>query len=306
MLSTAFTTTSVAMTTKALSQLTQAQRDRLAYLELRLRFVGEIGRQDLIQRFGIQTAAATRDLGTYRELAGNNLAYDRSSKIYTPTKEFRPIFTFSADRVLAWLAEGFGDGEPASSAPGVSCVTSRRLTLPDLDTLGVVTRAIYHRCPLQVEYHSLASGKTQREIVPFALIDTGLRWHVRAYDRKHEAFRDFVITRIRRPKLLEESKVAEHERPEQDVQWSRILEVELVPHPDQPHSDITEMDYGMSSGTLRLRLRGATAGYVLRKWSVDCSPDHRLHDPEYRLWLKDPLLLYGVETALLAPGYRTG
>lgn len=38
----------------------------------------------------------------------------------------------------------------------------------------------------------------------------------------------------------------------------------------------TEMDYGMSGGTLRLRQRGATAGYVLRKWNVDCSPDHRL------------------------------
>ena len=265
------------MTTAALSQLTQAQRDRLAYLELRLRFVGEIGRQDLIQRFGIQTAAATRDLATYRELAGNNLAYDRSSKIYTPTKEFRPIFTFSADRVLAWLAEGFGDGEPASSAPGISCVTSGRLTQPDLDTLGIVTRAIYHRCPLRVDYYSLGSGKTQREIVPFALIDTGLRWHVRGYDRKRGAFRDFVVTRIK-----------------------------LVPPPDQPHPDITAMDYAMQDGVLRLRLRGATAGYVLRKWSVDCSPDHRLRDPEYRLWLKDPLLLYGVETAVLAPGYRAG
>ena len=299
-------TTSLAMTIYALTQLTQAQRDRLAYLELRLRFVGEIGRHDLIERFGIQTAAATRDLATYRELAGNNLAYDRSSKIYTPTKEFRPIFTFSADRVLAWLAEGFGDGEPANSAPGISCVTSGRLIQPDMDTLGMVTRAIYHRCPLRVEYYSLSSGKTQREIVPFALIDTGLRWHVRGYDRKRGAFRDFVITRIKRPKLLTESSVAEHEQPEQDVQWSRILEVELVPHPDQPHPDITAMDYGMSDGAVRLRLRGATAGYVLRKWSVDCSPDHRLRDPEYRLWLKDPLLLYGVETALLAPGYRAG
>lgn len=302
----AFTMTSLSMNTVALSKLTQAQRDRLAYLELRLRFVGEIGRHDLIQRFGIQTAAATRDLTTYRMLAASNLAYDRNRKTYTQTNDFRPIFTFSADRVLAWLSEGFGDGEPAGSAPGICCVTSSRLAQPDLDMLGVVTRAIYQRCALRMEYHSLASGKTQREIVPFALIDTGLRWHVRGYDRRRKAFRDFVITRIKRPKLLADSPVGEHERPEQDVQWSRILEVELVPHPDQPHPDITVMDYGMRSGALRLRLRGATAGYLLRKWSIDCSPDHRLRGPEYRLWLKDPLLLYGVETAALAPGYLAG
>ena len=38
----------------------------------------------------------------------------------------------------------------------------------------------------------MTSGKTQRVIVPFALVDTGLRWHVRAYDRKRNGFRDFL------------------------------------------------------------------------------------------------------------------
>ncbi|MHB1605795.1 MAG: hypothetical protein ACYCTV_05305 [Leptospirales bacterium] len=37
----------------------------------------------------------------------------------------------------------------------------------------------------------------------------------------------------------------------------------------------------------------------------DCSPDHRLTDEQYRLWLNDPLALYGVENAKLAPGYQT-
>jgi len=46
------------------------------------------------------------------------------------------------------------------------------------------------------------------------------------------------------------------------------------------------------------------AGYTLRKWSVDCSPDHSQHGPEYRLWLKDHLALYGVKNAVLAPGYQ--
>ena len=54
-----------------------------------------------------------------------------------------------------------------------------------------------------------------------------------------------------------------------------------------------------------MKLRAATAGYILRKWSVDCSPDHSLRGHEFRLWLKDPLALYGVKNALLAPGYRS-
>jgi hypothetical protein len=65
------------------------------------------------------------------------------------------------------------------------------------------------------------------------------------------------------------------------------------------------MDYSMQDGVLRMKLRAATAGYILRKWSVDCSPDHSLRGPEFRLWLKDALALYGVKNAVLAPGYRS-
>jgi hypothetical protein len=63
------------------------------------------------------------------------------------------------------------------------------------------------------------------------------------------------------------------------------------------------MDYGMQGGVLRMKLRAATAGYILRKWSVDCTPDHSLRGHEYRLWLKDHLAIYGVRNAVLAPGY---
>ena len=55
---------------------------------------------------------------------------------------------------------------------------------------------------------------------------------------------------------------------------------------------------------MKMKLRAAMAGYILRKWSVDRSPDHSLHGHEFRLWLKDPLALYGVKNAVLAPGYR--
>jgi predicted DNA-binding transcriptional regulator YafY len=187
----------------------------------------------------------------------------------------------------------------------VVCEIPSRLTQPDLDTLACVTRAIHQQCPLKVEYHSISSGRTDREIVPFALIDNGLRWHVRAFDRKSQDFRDFVITRIKHSVVMKGAEVQPHERSDQDIQWTRVVELELVPHPDQPRPEITEMDYSMDRGVLRMKLRAATAGYILRKWSVDCSPDHSLRGHEYRLWLKDHFALYGVKNAVLAPGYRS-
>lgn len=293
------------MTPAKLEDLTQTQRDRLAFIEMMVRFLGEIRRQDLVSRFGIQSAAATRDLALYKELAPGNIDYDTKAKRYVPSTELSPLFEFAPERIISWLTQGFGDGEPAQLQAWITSETPSRLALPDLSILSCVTQAIHQKTPISIEYHSLSSGHTEREIVPFALIDNGLRWHVRAFDRKTEEFRDFVITRIRRPSLLD-SEVRPHEQNDQDIQWTRIVEVELVPHPAQPSPDVTEMDYGMTGGRLKMKLRAATAGYILRRWSVDCSPDHSLEGPEYRLWLKDHLAIYGVKSAILAPGYESG
>ncbi|NLZ12406.1 MAG: WYL domain-containing protein [Alcaligenaceae bacterium] len=291
------------MTTPCLIALGHAQRDRLAYIELRLWFFGSVRRRDLAARYGVQTAAGTRDLKLYQNIAPANMQYDRRAKIYTVTDAFTPAFDFSSARVLTWLSEGFGDNAPVGAGSGLSCSLPQRLTQPNLNTLAQVTRAISQRCPLKITYHSIQNGRSEREIVPFALLDTGLRWHVRAYDRKTAEFRDFVITRIETTQPIPESPLQEHEHPEHDIQWTRVVELELVSHPDQPRPEITCMDYGMVNGILRLQLRAATAGYTLRKWCVDCSPDHSLRGGEYRLWLKDHLTLYGVKNAVLAPGY---
>ncbi|MFS2023191.1 WYL domain-containing protein [Massilia sp. CT11-137] len=293
------------MSTEVLAQLTQPQRDRLSFVELRVRFIGEIRRQDLVARFGIQSSAASRDLALYKKIASDNIDYDSKGKFYVQGARFQPVFDFPAERVLSWLTQGFGDGEPMPLKAWVLSESPSRLIHPDLDVVASVTRAIHQKCPLAIEYISMSSGCTEREIVPFALIDNGLRWHVRAFDRKSQEFRDFVIIRIKRAAVLKGQPVTLHEMSDQDIQWTRIVELELVPHPDQCRPEITEMDYGMRDGVLRMKLRAATAGYILRKWSVDCSPDHSLRGHEYRLWLKDPLAIYGVRNAVLAPGYRS-
>ena len=293
------------MSNEQLAKLTQSQRDRLAFVELRVHFIGEIRRQDLVMMFGIQTAAASRDLALYKEQAPGNIDYDSKCKSYVLGPDFQPVFDFPPGRMLSWLTQGFGDGEPMRLKAWVASESPSRLTHPDLNVLASITRAIHQKCPLGIKYHSISSGCTEREIVPFALIDNGLRWHVRAFDRKTQEFRDFVITRIQHPVVLKGQSLAAHEMSDQDIQWTRIVELELVPHPDQPRPEITEMDYSMQGGVLRMKLRAATAGYILRKWSVDCSPDHSLRGYEYRLWLKNHLAIYGVRNAVLAPGYRS-
>lgn len=61
------------MDKRHLDDLNQAQRERLAFIEFRLRFLGDVRRPDLYDRFDIAPAVATRDLGLYREIAPDNI-----------------------------------------------------------------------------------------------------------------------------------------------------------------------------------------------------------------------------------------
>ena len=265
--------------------------------------MGEVGRPHLANRFGIAPAAATRDLALYREVAPKNIEFDGSNKIYRIGKAFAPLFDHAPQRVLSALSLGFGDGVNGESLPMLPCESPAVLSSPRMDVLAPICRAIQARRPVAIRYHSMSNGESDRVIVPFALVDTGLRWHVRAFDRKSSEFRDFVVTRIEAPTLVdEEPKVSE--RPDNDIQWTRIVELDLVPHPRLARPEIIRMDYGMVDGPIRMRVRAAVAGYMLLRWSVDASPDHSLKEEQYRLWLSDPLALYGVENAKLAPGYR--
>lgn len=284
-------------------ELTRAQRDRLAFIELRVRFLGEVRRQDLFGRFGIQTAAASRDLAAYKDLAPGNLDYDSKNKVYVRAALFRPLFDFPPARVLASLTRGYGDQEPARQRPLIPSEPAAEINDPDLEVLSVITRAIHRKSAVQISYRAVSSGMTSRVIVPFALADSGSRWHVRAYDRRTSEFRDFVLARIADARF-DDGPIDDEELPEHDIQWNRIVELELVPHPaNMRNPDTIEAEYGMTDGMRVVRLRAALVGYMLRRWNVDCTPDHSLRGGENYLWLKNRQALYGVTNLVLAPGY---
>jgi len=289
-----------------MSPIPRAQLERLSYVDFRLYFLGELRRSDLVEKFGMGPAGATRDIAQYREMAPGNLDFDGTRKIYRPSVSFTPLFEHAPQRVLSALSQGFGQGQVAAEelSPMLRCEIPTALSVPRMNVLAPVTRAIHCRKALRLVYHSLSGEPGERELVPFALVDSGVRWHVRAFDRKSAEFRDFVLTRIEAPVVLDHGEPGRNESAEHDVQWSRIVELELVPHPSHPRPEVIRRDYDMPDGVLRIKVRAANAGYMLRRWNVDCSPDRSLQGPEYALSLVDPLVLYGAANALLAPGYR--
>ena len=284
-----------------LEALSAAQRQRLAYIEFRLWFFGEVTRKEVLERFEVATAAGTRDMALYKELAPDNLRYERKRFCYQ--SGFQPLFVHAVERVLAALTSGFGAGDPASGGDTLSHAVPARPNQPPLETLATVTRAMVAGQVLGLTYHSMKKGPGLRQIVPHSLVDSGLRWHVRAFDRTKGHFRDLVLTRMEDVQVLDDAALA-HERMAADGQWNCQMELVLRPHPAHAQPRTIERDFGMHQGQLRVTLRAAEVGYVLRQWQVDCSADAHLRGPEFRLRLVDPSQLDSVSSAVLAPGYQ--
>ncbi|MCW8929882.1 MAG: WYL domain-containing protein [Gammaproteobacteria bacterium] len=293
---------------KALSELNQTQKERLSYIDFRLMFLGVMQRTDLIQRFGMKEAAATRDIALYRKIADSNISYDTKKRSYFFNPSFTPLFDYTPERALAALSNGFGDDYIGIHSKAlIPCETPAQLNRTQLQVLSVLTRSIFQQQVVKIKYYSLTSGGSSREIIPFALVDNGLRWHIRAYDRKQSRFTDFVVNRIENPRVIN-STIEEHEKRESDNQWNRIVELEIVPHPSLKYPETIAMDYCMSDSKknkqLNISVRAAVAGYLLRRWNIDCSKQHSLNCDEYHLWLKNHQTLYGVDNLVIAPGYE--
>tara|TARA_B110000211_G_scaffold235034_1_gene308775 strand:- start:15974 stop:16858 length:885 start_codon:yes stop_codon:yes gene_type:complete len=289
---------------ESMTKLTKIQKERLSHIEFRAYFFGSVGRKDLIERFGIKDAAATRDFTKYNDLAPDNLMYDTRNRTYVPSDKFKPIFDYSTTRVLSTFAEGFGDGLRGNELSDLQCETPYQINQPDIGIVASLTRGMKSSLVVEITYNSISSGKTKRQIVPFALIDTGLRWHIRAWDRRRERFTDFVVTRIERA-VVTKDKPKEHELAQYDKDWNEFIEIKLIPHPQIVNKETVEIDYGMKDGERAISLRKAILGYVLRRWNVDCSSDYSLRGMEYQLALKNAdSIKVNIETMILAPGFH--
>jgi hypothetical protein len=304
------------MSQLALDSLTHAQKERLAFIDFSLQYFGQVARADLIQRFKTGLAACTRDLTAYRELAPQNLKLFHQTKNYHRTETFQPIFDHNPEAILTGLCRGFGDGLSNGIQPSEHCIDATRLVHPKSEVIAAVMRAINNQQAISCNYISLSSGKTKREIVPHALVNNGQRWHVRAYDRKSKEFRDFVCTRllsVTEIKAPEQSTVVvtplnTNELRISDTQWNKIVSVVLKPHPSIKVHQAIELDYEMTNGELKLEVRAALLGYLLRQWNVDCTDNAELQGNEYQLWLSNlshiKQELEGVADLAIAPGYN--
>lgn len=239
---------------------------RYRFVELIAWWEGQINTTRLQQQFGLSRQQSSADINAYNEATGN-LRYDASHKAWQPTGSFtRRYISDDVVEYLNWVQTGY-----CIPAPPILPYTS--LSLPTRQVAPTVMRgliaAIRQQQRIEVDYVSLSNPNREgRVIAPHTFVNTGLRWHLRAWCEKSGEYRDFVLSRFRgSPELLGKSA----QTPELDVAWN--TEITLLFEPDhrlpKAKREVLEHDYQMVSGQLRITTRASLTQYLIQEMQVN-------------------------------------
>ncbi len=246
---------------------------RLAFIDFRLQYEGEVYRKDLKDFFGISVQQASLDLAAYSALAPNQIRYDATIRRFVPDIGFKPLYggddaaSFLND-LLALSNEVISRDESFIGwAPDYGIVPTLKRPLP-ASQLATVLLAIRKQRSLQIRYQSMSREEPSlRDISPHALGHDGFRWHVRAFCHKRQDFADFVFGRM----LDTQPSVADWVDGADDRQWHRTVWLDLKPHSELSAAQraAIALDYGMVNGHTRVKTRQALLFYALKRFGLN-------------------------------------
>lgn len=254
--------------------------ERLAFIDFKLRFTGEIQRADLANAFGISEASSTRLLSSYHQLRQDNMKYDRSKKVNVICDEsYQPIVDMDADTALGMLAHGFNKnrliGKPILKYSRVGRVPEQL----DVSEVATITRTMFNGKTMTCDYISASSTNHKaRDLVPLTLISDGKNWLFRAYDRSEDKkykFKNFNYSRVCNIRTIngDDGNSQVYETLEHDSKWNVMVPISLELHPKLSKNlrESVRHDYGMDNNQNEIYLteRGALVWLLCNQWLVD-------------------------------------
>ena len=248
---------------------------RLEFIDFRLYWEGAINRVDIMNKFGVSVPQASKDLSLYQEQAPDNLIYNKSEKRYFTAPHFKPVFfTPDADEYLSQLrilAERSNQYDETwlSSVPAFDTLPiPHRQVEPDI--LKKLIWAANTKQEIEIKYQSMNPSRPKpiwRWIAPHAFCSDGLRWHVRAYCKIEDRFKDFLISRILETRDTQGTKADAS----QDWQWNDYFHVNLIPNSafSDEQKKMIAQDYGMKKGKITIPVRHSFLYYFKKRLRLD-------------------------------------
>lgn len=244
-------------------------------IELLVYWEGSVRPSELSHYANITRQYASRVMKEYIKNNQTKLAYEPREKHYIATEHFSPHYiTGNASEYLNWLM-GYNTSLVAPLPTQAVILPNRHIT-PTF--VRPIIRALREKRRLDVDYSSIGNpDKDGRIIVPHHLVQTTLRWHVRAWCEKNQDYRDFVLSRFQgTPELLGKSNKDAAE----DIGWQTQVTVILAPDSrfNENQRAIIEREFGMEQGVLKITTRGCLVHYLLQ--ALNINPDVLSADAE--------------------------
>lgn len=253
-----------------------ALRDhRLRVMEGVLAWEGEIGNARVRKLFGLQPVQASRLLGEFRALMGDSIVEDGRAKTLKPaTPE-----TFETDVSLDEYARQTVAGEDTNPS-----VIDARVDLTEVKphVFALLRKAAQTETGVVISYASMSNPVfEERLIFPHSIIHIGRRWHVRAWCRKRQDFRDFTLGRIQSASSVTEQAP---QTIDDDLAWQEVIIIELAAHrklSDQQQVVVQNENFG-GLETRSLHIRSCLAQYVIQDVRAAVDPEKEV-PPEFQI-----------------------
>ena len=227
-----------------------------------------------LSNFSISRQAASKTFKRYISLYPQAIIYDDTVKGFVPDSAFS--YHHSNQNFIEYqrLTNNNTQHSPYESLTNIIEVQGPTRD-PNPQLAQPILRAIAEKTAIDIGYTSLATPEYKDRIIePHSLIFDGLRWHVRAYCRKNQGFRDFVLSRFN-GEVIDEGKATNDIT--LDQQWNHIIDIEIMPDPrlSSIQQQVIARDYQMEQGKCIMPTRAPLINYFLKRLNLD----HYAADP---------------------------
>lgn len=288
---------------KTISALTEklgsaARAERIAFIDFKLKYEGQIVRSDIADEFGISETIASKDIAEYKSLTSeSNIVLNKGSRTNSINIDsFESLIELDAKVALEMLFEGFCRKKVREGASNLYMRGCNDTVELSSENVSLITRAIHQKVRVVCEYYSGNSGdESSRLLEPTSVYFDGLNWVFRAYDIKSDGgktmFKSFHFSRL---KSVEDKGESASVTVADDPEWNTILPIHLVLHPTLKDRDKValrkDFDIPDDSDELILTEKVALAWSLLDRWRVDTNIEP-LKYPCFNFHLKNAAML---------------
>ena len=230
------------------------KQQRLRAIEIITFWHGRLNTGDLKDAFGISRNQASGDIKMYAKNFPDNFHYSLSDRAYLKSSSFKLNFTEgNLDEYIDYLSKMKVDN--GNHVPIEQLNPRYKYLTPD--ALSPWLQSIREQKGLSVSYASLKNPEgTTRVIYPHALVDSGFRWHIRAYCVNNASFRDFNLGRvIGTPKTV--GAAPDHAVAEHDQLWLKEINISFIANPslNAVTKKIIENEFSFYNGVMTVPTR---------------------------------------------------